>query len=182
MRHRPLLLWMMVGLASAAAGWLLAGPAGSFVPRIILATAGAAAVGGRLASSWRHALVAGLATALVSGAACWVGRHYATPLLAFPAAALSIGVLAASLLRRRVAQVVLVVVSPLLGGLGFVAGVVLVVITGMRFDDGRLLARLLLGGAAVFGFSTLGGVALVARWLDRTAVVDAQSLRPEVSA
>jgi hypothetical protein len=156
--------WGLVGLAAAMLGWALGGLAGSFPPRIagaVLLTAVACGLLlGRGGAIWIGAPV----TALVAGLAYRGGSFVASPLLAWPAAALAIGLWAAAGVEGWRPRVGLAALPPALGTLGFVLGLVAVVFAGMSLDSGRCVAQLMLGGAAGFGFGTLIAVWMARRW------------------
>ena len=169
MGRHSVVAWPLVGLLSAALGWVAGGLIGGLLARTLLAGAFTAAGLGLLS---RRPLLGGGAAlvAALAGAGAWVlGARLASPLLAWPAIALVVGVAGALMLTRRRARVAAVIGAPLLGTLGLVAGVVLVAFAGFAADDARVLGALLGGGAAGFGLGTLGALRLT-RWFEREPV------------
>jgi hypothetical protein len=164
-------LWALVGLAAAPAGWFLGGLLfGSFLARTIGALTLLALAFGLLARGPRFAATVALAIAAASAAAYTTGARSATPLLAWPVAALLIGLAAAYVSQRTRARVVALVAAPLLGGAGFILGAAAVMMTGFGLNAARVLEQFLAGGAAGFGLATLGGLRLLSHWTEGKAV------------
>jgi asparagine N-glycosylation enzyme membrane subunit Stt3 len=112
--------------------------------------------------------LAAVSAAIVSLAAVRIGESYFSPLLAWPVAALVIGVVGAFAFRRRRARIAFIVGAPFLGSAGFVAGMLATLLIAMKLNDPRLSAQILLGGAVGFGLLLMAGAAIVGRWLDAT--------------
>jgi hypothetical protein len=170
MGRRSVVAWSLVGLLSAALGWVAGGLIGGLLARTLLAGVLTAAGLGLLS---RRPLLGGgaaLAAALAGAGGWFLGLRLASPLLAWPVIALVVGAAGALVLTRRAARVAAVIGAPVLGTLGFVAGVAVVACAGFATDDARVLGALLGGGAAGFGLGTLGWLRLTARWFEREAV------------
>src|SRR5271157_1659350 len=165
-RSRPLLLWAVAGLGFSALGWIVGGFLGSWAPRIACAVGATAIALGLLNRQPRAALVGAVTAALVSLAAVRVGQSFFSPLLAWPVAALVIGVVGAFAFRRRRARIAFIVAAPFLGSVGVVAGMLAIFLTAMGLNDSRVAAQIMLGGAVGFGLLLLVGAAIVGRWLD----------------
>jgi hypothetical protein len=164
--HPAALPSSLVGLCAGALGWAVGGALGSLAPRTACAI-GAIALGfGLLNRRTRLAALGTLAAVAVALSAFHLGRSFVTPLLAWPAAALMIGALAAAVARRRRTRIVLIVTAPLLGGIGFLAGYVATFLLARSLNDARIGAEVLLGGAAGFGWLLLLGLAYASRRLD----------------
>ncbi len=160
-------LWFLAGLTCAALGWIAGGLIGTVAGRTVLACGFTGAALGLLVRRYPLGGVAALACAATAGAGWALGPRLGSPLLAWPLAALVLGLAGAFLPQARLARIAAVVVTPFLGGLGFAAGAVGVVVVGLAANDARVMEQLLAGGAAGFGCASLGGLALIARWLDR---------------
>jgi hypothetical protein len=119
----------------------------------------------------RAALLGAVSTVVVSLAAFLVGQSFITPLLAWPVAGLVIGVVGAFAFNQRRARITFIVVAPLLGTVGVVAGMLAVFLTARGLNDSRVAAQIMLGGAIGFGLLVMAGAAIIGRWLDgnRTA-------------
>jgi hypothetical protein len=177
MKRFSLLAWCAAGLGSGILGWSLGRIFGSFLPQTVITVLLIAVVLGLLAGVSLTAVLAGLAAAGASAAAFVVGSYLVTPLLAWPAAALAIGYSASIVMTRRRARTIAVLVTPLLGSLGFVAGAAGVALAGFTFDDSRVLSEFMWGGAAGFGLMTLGGLRLTSGWLDRVPAKASEETR-----
>jgi len=167
-RRHPLLLWALAGLGCSALGWIAGGFLGSWAPRTACAVGATAIALGLLNRQPRVALVGAVSAAAVSLAAVQIGEFFFSPLLAWPVAALVIGVVGAFAFRRRRARIALIVGAPLLGSIGFVAGMLATFFTARGLNDPRLAAQMLLGGAVGFGLLLMTGAAITGRWLDAT--------------
>jgi hypothetical protein len=167
-RRYPLLLWPLAGLGFSALGWIAGGFLGSWAPRTACAVGATAIALGWLNRQPRAALLAAVSAAIVSLAAVRIGESYFSPLLAWPVAALVIGVVGAFAFRRRRARIAFIVGAPFLGSAGFVAGMLATLLIAMKLNDSRLSAQILLGGAVGFGLLLMAGAAIVGRWLDAT--------------
>jgi hypothetical protein len=167
-RRYPLLLWPLAGLCFSALGWIAGGFLGSWAPRTACAVGATAIALGWLNRQPRAALLAAVSAAIVSLAAVRIGESYFSPLLAWPVAALVIGVVGAFAFRRRRARIAFIVGAPLLGSVGFLAGMLATLLIAMKLNDSRLSAQILLGGAVGFGLLLMAGAAIAGRWLDAT--------------
>ena len=167
-RRQPLLLWPLAGLGFSALGWIAGGFLGSWAPRTACAVGATAIALGLLNRQPRAALVGAVSTAIVSLAAVQIGHHFFSPLLAWPVAALVIGVVGAFAFRRRRARIAFIVGAPFLGSAGFLAGMLATFLAAMRLNDSRVAAEMLLGGAAGFGLLLMAGAVIASRWLDAT--------------
>jgi hypothetical protein len=114
------------------------------------------------------ALVGAVSAAIVSLAAVRIGESFFSPLLAWPVAGLAIGVMGAFAFRRRRTRIAFIVGAPLLGSVGFLAGMLATLLAAMGLNDSRVAAQIMLGGAVGFGFLLMGGAAIAGRWLDAT--------------
>jgi len=166
----PAIVWSLSGLLAGAAGWLAGALIGSNMGRTVLAATAVAAALGLLARRPRLAALAGLATAATATVAFAVGRTVVTPLIAWPAAGLAIGLCSLALFGRTRARIGTVVAAPLVGSLGFVLGIAATGFAGMAANDARVLGQFLGGGAAGFGLLTLTTIRLLGARLDRVPV------------
>ena len=167
-RPYPLLLWALAGIGCPALGWVLGGFLGSWAPRTACAVGATAIVLGLLNRQPRAALVGAVSAVIVSLAAVQIGHSIVSPLLAWPAAALVIAVVGAFAFRRRRAMIAFVLGAPVLGSVGFVAGMLATFLTARGLNDSRLAAQTLLGGAVGFGLLLMTSAAIAGRWLDAT--------------
>ena len=167
-RRYPLLLWALAGLGFSALGWVVGGFLGWWAPRTACAVGATAIALGLLNRHPRAAIVGAISTAIVSLAAVQIGYHFFSPLLAWPVAALVIGVVGAFAFRRRRAKIALIVGAPLLGSLGFFAGMLATFLTAMGLNDSRVAAQMMLGGAVGFGLLLMLGAGIAGCWLDAT--------------
>ena len=167
-RRAPLLLWPLAGLGFSALGWIAGGYLGAWTPRIACAVGATAIALGLLNRQPRAALVGAVSAVIISLAAVQLGHHFFTPLLAWPVAALVIGVVGAFAFRRRRTRIAFIVGAPLLGSAGFVAGMLATFLTAWGLNDSRVAAQTLLGGAVGFGMLLMTGAAIAGRWLDAT--------------
>jgi hypothetical protein len=165
-RRRPLLLWALAGLGFSALGWIAGGFLGSWAPRTACAVGATAIALGLLNRQPRAALVGAVSAAIVSLAAVQIGESVVSPLLAWPVAALVIGVVGAFAFRRRRARIAFIVGAPLLGSAGFLAGMLATLLTAMALNDSRVSAQIMLGGAVGFGLLLMVGAGIAGRWLD----------------
>ncbi len=166
-RHR-LLLWALAGLGFSTLGWIGGGFLGSWAPRTACAVGATAIALGLLNRQPGAALVGAVSAAIVSLAAVQIGESFFSPLLAWPVAALVIGVVGAFAFRRRRARIAFIVGAPLLGSGGFLAGMLATLLAAMVLNDSRVSAQIMLGGAAGFGLLLMAGAAIAGRWLDAT--------------
>ena len=164
----PLLLWALAGLGFSGFGWVAGGFLGSWAPRIACAVGATAIALGLLNRQPRAALVGAVSAAIVSLAAVQIGEFFFSPLLAWPVAALVIGVVGAFAFRRRRTRIAFIVGAPLLGSAGFLAGMLATLLIAMRLNDSRVAAQIMLGGAVGFGLLLMAGAAIAGRWLDAT--------------
>jgi hypothetical protein len=172
MRRFGFLSWSLAGLAAGAFGWVLGGwIAGTLLGRTVGATTLVALAFGLLTKNVRAIVAVPLVTAAISVAVFDIGTEFVTPMLAFPTAALVLGIAAALLLRRSRSRIVAVATTPLFGMLGFAAGTVAIGFAGFGMDSGRVLEQLLVGGAAGFGLLALSWLRLLGPWLDRAPAV-----------
>jgi hypothetical protein len=166
--NRPrAVVWSLSGLLAGAFGWLAGALVGSNMGRTVFAATAIAAVVGLLARRPRLAAVASLATAAAASLAFLAGRTALTPLIAWPAAGLVIGLSGLTLFHRTRARVATVVAVPLLGSLGFALGMVATIFAGMATNDALLVGQFLWGGAAGFGLLTMTTIGLLGARLDR---------------
>ena len=163
-----LLLWPLAGLGSSALGWIAGGFLGSWAPRTACAVGATAIALGLLNRQPRTALVGAVSTVIVSLAAVQIGEVFFSPLLAWPVAALVLGVVGACAFRRRRTRIAFIAGAPLLGSVGFVAGMLATFLAAMRLNDSRVAAQIMLGGAGGFGLLLMAGAAIAGRWLDGT--------------
>ena len=170
-RGLRLLLWFFAGLLFSALGWSAGGFLGSWAPRTACAVAATALALGLLNRRPGVALMGAAIAAVVGVAAVRIGESFFSPLLAWPAAGLVIGVMGSFAFRRRRARIAFIVSAPFLGSIGFLAGMIGILLVAMGLEDPRVSAQFMLGGAGGFGFLLLAGAAIVGRWLDaaRTA-------------
>jgi hypothetical protein len=172
---RRLLLSIVFAFAFSALGWMAGGWLGSWAPRTACAVAAVALVLGWL-NRQRSAAIAGAAgAAIVSLAAVWMGESFFSPVLAWPLGGLAIGVMGALAFHRPRARIAFIVAAPLLGSLGFLAGVLATMLVALWLNDSRVSGQIFLGGAAGFGFLLMAGAAIAARWLDATRRVGGQA-------
>lgn len=167
-RGHRLLLWIVLGLSFSALGWIAGAFLGSWAPRTACAVGATA-----LALCWLNrrpgaALVGSVTTAIVCLAAVRIGESFFSPLIAWPAAAVTIGVIGAFAFRRPRARITFIIAAPLLGSIGFLAGMLATFLAAVGLNDSRVSAQTMLGGAAGFGFLLMTGAAIAARWLDTT--------------
>ena len=141
-RRHPLLLWALAGLGFSALGWIAGGFLGSWAPRTACAVGATAIALGLLNRQPRAALVGAVSAAIVSLAAVRIGESFFSPLLAWPVAALVIGVVGAFAFRRRRARIAFIVGAPLLGSAGFVAGMLATLLIAMELNDSRVSAQI----------------------------------------
>jgi len=167
-RGHPLLLWVVAGLGFSALGWIAGGFLGSWAPRTACAVGGTALALGLLNRQPGAALVGAVSAAIVSLAAVRIGESFFSPLLAWPVAALVIGVVGAFAFRRRRTRIAFIVGAPLLGSVGFLAGMLATLLAAMGLNDSRVSAQIMLGGAVGFGFLLMAGAGIAGRWLDAT--------------
>jgi hypothetical protein len=163
---RRLLLWIVAGLLCSALGWTAGGFLGSWAPRTICAVAAAALALGLFCRRPGVALVGAPVAAAVGLAAFRIGESFFTPLLAWPVAGLVLGVMGAFAFRRRRARIAFIIGAPILGSIGFLAGMIGTVLAAMGLEDSRVMAQFMLGGAGGFGFLLLAGAAIIGRWMD----------------
>lgn len=166
--RRSLLLWVVAGLGFSALGWIGGGFLGSWAPRTACAVGATALAVGLLNRQPGAALVGALSGAIVSMAAVRIGESLFSPLLAWPVAGLVIGVVGAFAFRRRRARIAFLVGAPLLGSVGFLAGMLAIFLISMGLNDSRVAAQIMLGGAVGFGFLLMAGAVIAGRWLDAT--------------
>jgi len=167
-RRHPLLLWALAGVGFSALGWIVGGFLGSWAPRTACAVGATAVALGWLNRQPRAALVGAVSTAIVSLAAVRIGESFFSPLLAWPVAALVIGVVGAFAFRRRRARIAFIVAAPLLGSVGLLAGMLTTFLAAKGLNDPRVAAQILLGGAVGFGLFLMAGAGIASRWLDAT--------------
>jgi len=167
-RRHWLLLWIVAGLGSSALGWIAGGFLGSWAPRTACAVGATALALGWLNRQPGVALVGAVSAAIVSVAAVRIGESFFSPLLAWPVAGLVIGVVGAFAFRRRRTRIAFIVGAPLLGSIGFVAGMLATLLAAMGLNDSRVSAQIMLGGAVGFGFLLMASAAIAGRWLDAT--------------
>jgi hypothetical protein len=115
--------------------------------------------------------VGAAAASIVSLAAVRIGEFFLSPLLAWPVAGLAIGVMGMFVFRRRRARITFLIAAPLLGSVGFLAGMMATFLAAVGLNDSRVSAQTMLGGAVGFGFLLITCAAIAVRWLDapRTA-------------
>ena len=167
-RRHSLLLWPLAGLGFSALGWIVGGFLGSWAPRTACAVGATAIALGLLNRQPRAALVGAVSAGIVSLAAVQIGEFFFSPLLAWPVAALVIGVVGAFAFRRRRTRIAFIVGAPLLGSAGFLAGMLATFLAAMRLNDSRVAAQIMLGGAVGFGLLLMAGAVIAGRWLDAT--------------
>ena len=167
-RRHSLLLWALAGLGFSALGWIAGGFLGSWTPRFACAVGATAIALGLLNRRPGPALLGAVSAVIGSLAAVQIGHYFFSPLLAWPVAALVIGVVGAFAFRRRRAKIAFIVGAPFLGSAGFVAGMLATLLAAMRLNDSRLSAQITLGGAVGFGLLLLSGAAIADRWPDAT--------------
>lgn len=167
-RGHRLLLGVLAGLAFPALGWIAGGFLGSWAPRTACAVAATAIALGLLNRRPRAALAGAVSAAIVSLAAVRIGESFFSPLLAWPVAALVIGVVGAFTFRRLRARIAFIVGAPLLGSIGVVAGMLGTFLAAMKLNDSRVSAQTMLGGAVGFGLLLMAGAVIAGRWLDAT--------------
>jgi hypothetical protein len=167
-RSHRLLLWAVAGLGFSALGWIAGGFLGSWAPRRACAVGPTAITLGMLNRQPGAALVGAVSAAMLSLAAVQIGESFVSPLLAWPAAGLVIGVVGAFTFRRLRTRIAFIVGAPLLGSVGVVAGMLATFLAAMKLNDSRVSAQIMLGGAAGFGLLLMAGAAIAGRWLDAT--------------
>jgi len=167
-RRHSLLLWPLAGLGFSALGWIVGGFLGSWAPRTACAVGATAIALGLLNRQPRAALVGAVSAGIVSLAAVQIGEFFFSPLLAWPVAALVVGVVGAFAFRRRRTRIAFIVGAPLLGSAGFLAGMLATLLIAMRLNDSRVAAQIMLGGAVGFGLLLMAGAVIAGRWLDAT--------------
>ncbi len=165
---RRLLLSLVYAFLFSALGWMAGGLLGSWAPRTACAVAAVALVLGWLNRQPGAALAGAAGAAVVSLAAVWIGESFFSPVLAWPLGGLVIGVMGALAFHRRRARIAFIVAAPLLGAIGFVAGLLATMLVALWLNDSRVSGQIFLGGAAGFGFVLMAGAAIAGRWLDRT--------------
>jgi hypothetical protein len=165
---RRLLLSIVFAFAFSALGWAAGGWLGSWAPRTTCAVAAVALVLGWLNRQPGAAIAGAAGSGLVSLAAVWTGESYFSPVLAWPLGGLAIGVMGALAFHRLRARIAFIVAAPVLGSLGFLAGVLATMLVAMWLNDSRVSGQVFLGGAAGFGLLVMTGAAIAARWLDAT--------------
>ncbi len=162
-------VWSLAGLLAGAVGWLAGALVGSNMGRTVVAATAIAAAVGLLARRLRLALVAALVTAAAASLAYFAGLSMITPLIAWPATGLVIGLCCLALFARTRARVATIVAVPLVGSLGFFLGMVATNLAGMAMSEARLIDHMLGGGAAGFGLLALTTIRLLGGRLDRVA-------------
>jgi len=167
-RRHSLLLRALAGLSFSALGWIAGGFLGSWAPRTACAVGATAIALGLLNRQPRIALVGAVSAAIVSLAAVQIGEFFFSPLLAWPVAALVIGLVGALAFRRRRTRIAFIIGAPLLGSAGFLAGMLATFLAAMQLNDSRVAAQTMLGGAVGFGVLLMTGAAIAGRWLDAT--------------
>jgi hypothetical protein len=167
--HRfSLPVWALAGFVAGGVGWSLGGLIGSFLPQTIAATAATGAAVGLLARLPRTALAAALAAGLTAAVFFLAGGRVLSPLLAWPAAALAIGLIAAAFPQGRRQQIISVLAAPLLGSIGMVAGAAALFLTGIAVNSSHILGHFMWGGAAGFGLLTAASLRIAgARWASK---------------
>jgi hypothetical protein len=169
------LLSLVYAFAFSALGWIAGGLLGSWAPRTACAVAAVALVLGWLNRQPGAALAGAAGAAIVSLAAVWIGESFISPVLAWPLGGLAIGVMGALAFHRRRARIAFIVAAPLLGAIGFVAGLLATMMVALWLNDSRVSGQVFLGGAAGFGFLLMAGAAISGRWLDATRKAGGQS-------
>jgi hypothetical protein len=164
-------LCIVLGLLAGGIGWRLGGLVGSFLPQTIVATALTAAAIFLLSSKPRASFVAALVVAVVSGVFFLLGTRWVTPLMAWPAAAMATGIVSALSARRMRAKIASVLVAPVLGVVGFVAGMFVAGFLGFAWDEARIVSEVLFAGATGYGLVTILGLRAIGRWIDRETVI-----------
>ncbi len=165
-RGHRLLFGALAGLGFPALGWFAGGFLGAWAPRTACAVAATAIALGLLNRQRGAALVGAVSAAIVSLAAVRIGESFFSPLLAWPIAALVIGVVGAFTFRRPRAKIAFIIGAPLLGSVGVVVGMLATFLAAMGLNDARVAAQTMLGGAAGFGLLLMAGAAIAGRWLD----------------
>ena len=174
-RGRRLLFSLVYAFAFSALGWIGGGFLGSWAPRTACAVAAVALVLGWLNRRPGAALAGAAGAAIVSLAAVWIGESFISPVLAWPLGGLAIGVMGALAFHRCRARIAFIVAAPLLGAIGFVAGLLATIMVALWLNDSRVSGQVFLGGAAGFGFLLMAGAAISGRWLDATRKAGGQS-------
>ena len=174
-RKNRLLVWVVAGLGFSALGWIAGGFLGSWAPRTACAVGATALALALLNRQSGAGLVGAVSAAIVSLAAVRVGEFFFSPLLAWPAAGLVIGVVGAFAFRRRRTRIAFIIGAPLLGSVGFLAGMLVTGLAAIGLNDSRVSAQIMLGGAAGFGFLLMAGAAVAGRLLDATPAAGAVS-------
>jgi len=169
------LLSLVYAFAFSALGWIAGGLLGSWAPRTACAVAAVALVLGWLNRQPGAALAGAASAAIVSLAAVWIGESFISPVLAWPLGGLAFGVMGALAFHRRRARIAFIVAAPLLGAIGFVAGLLATMMVALWLNDSRVSGQVFLGGAAGFGFLLMAGAAISGRWLDATRKAGGQS-------
>ncbi len=151
-------IWWIIGLISATLGWTVGGLFGTFLPRLALAVAATGSAFGLLLGSIRVAVIA--AAAASAGAVIFwtTGSRVLSPLIAWPIAALCIGLVGTACLRSVRARIGMTLLSPVLGLLGFSGGVAIIGMAGLAFDNSVVLGEFMIGGAAGFGLVVVDGL------------------------
>lgn len=167
-RGYRLLLGVLAGLGFPVLGWMAGGFLGSWAPRTACAVGATAIALFLLNRQPRVAFAGAVSAGIVSLAAAQIGESFFSPLLAWPVGALVIGVLGAFAFRRLRARIAFIVSAPLLGSVGFVAGMLGTFLAARELNDARVAAQIMLGGAGGFGLLLMAGAALAGRWLDAT--------------
>ena len=155
MRRLSFLVWALVGLAAGAVGGILGALVGGFWPTIVVAAVGVSVALGLLMRRPRFAVLAGILVGVASAAAYLLGTRLFSPIIAFPVAGLVLAVAVSSIVAGRRRKILLIVLSPVLAFLGFVAGTAAVVLLGTFTEDGRIVTYFIFGGAAGFGLLLL---------------------------
>ena len=163
MRRFSFVLWALVGLAAGAVGGMLGALLGGFWPTIVVAAAGVSVALGLLMRRPRFAVLAGLLVAVASAAAYLLGTRLFSPVIAFPIAGLVLAVAVSSVVTGRRRKILLIVLSPILAFVGFIAGTAALVVFGAWAEDGRIVAYFIFGGGAGFGLLLLLLFGIVSR-------------------
>ncbi len=150
--------WWLIGFLSAMLGWVMGGLFGAFLPRLILAAAATGASVGLLLGSARITGIAAVAAAAGSVTFWTIGSRAFSPLLAWPMAALCIGLAGSVQLRSARSRIEMALLSPILGLLGFGGGVAIVGLAGLILDNPVVLGEFMIGGAAGFGLVVVDGL------------------------
>ena len=150
--------WWLIGFLSATLGWAVGGLFGTFLPRLVMAVAATGASFGLLLGSMRITIIAAVAAA-AGGVTFWtIGSRAFSPLIAWPMAALCIGLAGSVHLRSNRSRIEMALLSPILGLLGFGGGVAVVGLAGLVFSDSVVLGEFMIGGAAGFGLAVVDGL------------------------